>query len=128
MTVAFLDLHNNYEEIGAEVITIPHTDWQMHYVVIDLKPEHVGHSIRPYLYIGMDAAIYYFDDFEYKEIEIEDGMSWLQRAPERTADDDCGRITRDDGAQRVFVLREDFGSARALDRPPRRRRARYFAG
>ena len=83
VTVAFLDLHKNYEEIGAETITIPHTDWQMHYVVIDLKPEHVGHSIRPYLYIGKDAGIYYFDDFEYKEIEIEDGMAWLQRAPER---------------------------------------------
>ena len=64
VTVAFLDLHKNYEEIGAETITIPHTDWQMHYVVIDLKPEHVGHSIRPYLYIGKDPGIYYFDDFE----------------------------------------------------------------
>ena len=83
VTVAFLDLHKNYEEIGAEMITIPHTDWQMHYVVIDLKAEHVGHSIRPYLYIGKDAGIYYFDEFEYKEIEIEDGMAWLQRAPER---------------------------------------------
>jgi len=31
---------------------------QMHYVVIDLKTEHVGHSIRPYLYLGMHAGIY----------------------------------------------------------------------
>jgi len=83
VTVAFLDLHKNYEEIGSETITIPHSDWQMHYVVIDLKTEHVGHSIRPYLYIGKDPGIYYFDEFEYKEIEIEDGMAWLQRAPER---------------------------------------------
>ena len=83
VTVAFLDLHKNYEEIGSETITIKHTDWQMHYVVIDLKTEHVGHSIRPYLYIGKDSGIYYFDEFEYKEIEIEDGMAWLQRAPER---------------------------------------------
>ena len=52
VTVAFLDLHKNYEEIGSETISIAHTDWQMHYVVIDLKTEHVGHSIRPYLYIG----------------------------------------------------------------------------
>ena len=29
----------------------------MHYVVIDLKPEHVGHSIRPYLYIGRDPGM-----------------------------------------------------------------------
>ena len=29
VTVAFLDLHKNYEEIGAETITIPHTDWQV---------------------------------------------------------------------------------------------------
>ena len=55
----------------------------MHYVVVDLKRDHVGHSIRPYLYLGMHAGIYYFDDFEYKEIEIEDGMEWLRRAPER---------------------------------------------
>ena len=47
---------------------------QMHYVVIDLKTEHVGHSIRPYLYLGLHAGIYSFDEFEYKEIEIEDGM------------------------------------------------------
>ena len=45
----------------------------MHYVVIDLKTEHVGHSIRPYLYLGMHPGIYSFDEFEYKEIEIEDG-------------------------------------------------------
>jgi len=83
VTVAFLDLHKNYEQIGAEVIPLQHADWQMHYVVIDLKTEHVGHSIRPYLYIGKDAAIYHFDDFEYKEIEIEDGMAWLKLAPER---------------------------------------------
>ena len=30
---------------------------QMHYVVIDLKTEHVGHSIRPYLYWGRHAGI-----------------------------------------------------------------------
>ena len=54
----------------------------MHYVVIDLKTEHVGHSIRPYLYLGMHAGIYSFDEFEYKEIEIEDGMqSPLQPSP-----------------------------------------------
>ena len=75
VTVAFLDLHKNYEEIGAETITIPHTDWQMHYVVIDLKTEHVGHSIRPYLYIGKDPGIYYFDDFEYRGVEIERSRS-----------------------------------------------------
>jgi hypothetical protein len=83
VTVAFVDLHNNYEQVGSEVVPLTHTDWQMHYVVIDLKMSHVGHSIRPYLYLGKQRAIYYFDDFEYKEIEIEDGMSWLRRAPER---------------------------------------------
>ncbi len=58
------------------------SDGQMHYVVIDLKTEHVGHSIRPYLYLGMHAGIYSFDEFEYKEIEIEDGMqSPLQPSP-----------------------------------------------
>ena len=29
VTVAFLDLHKNYEEIGSETITIQHTDWQV---------------------------------------------------------------------------------------------------
>lgn len=55
----------------------------MHYVVIDLKLEHVGHSIRPYIDIGEHAGIYNIDDIEYKEIEIEDGMHWLQNAPDR---------------------------------------------
>ena len=59
------------------------SDWQMHYVVVDLKTEHVGHSIRPFLYVGAQRGIYHFDEFEYKEIEIEDGMKWLQSAPER---------------------------------------------
>ena len=45
VTVAFLDLHKNYEQLGAEVVPLT-SDWQMHYVVIDLKPVHVGHSIR----------------------------------------------------------------------------------
>ena len=54
----------------------------MHYVGLDLQTEHVGHSIRPYLYLGMHAGIYSFDEFEYKEIEIEDGMqSPLQPSP-----------------------------------------------
>ena len=57
--------------------------WQLHYVVIDLKPEHFRHHIRPLLYLGKHAGIFSFDDFEYKEIAIEDGMSWLSRAPER---------------------------------------------
>ena len=35
-----------------EVVPLAHSDWQMHYVVVDLKTEHVGHSIRPYLYLG----------------------------------------------------------------------------
>ena len=73
--MAFLDLHKNYEQLGSELIPLTR-DWQMHYVVIDLKREHVGHSIRPYLYLGMHAGIYLFDDIEYKEIEIEDGMEW----------------------------------------------------
>ena len=81
--MAFLDLHKNYQEIGSETISIPHTDWQMHYVVVDLKTEHVGHSIRPFLYLGAQRGIYHFDEFEYKEIEIEDGMKWLQSAPDR---------------------------------------------
>ena len=55
----------------------------MHYVVVDLKTERVGHSIRPFLYLGKSKGIYAFDEFEYKEIEIEDGMKWLQSAPDR---------------------------------------------
>lgn len=35
------------------------------------------------MYLGKASGVYYFDDFEYKEIEIEDGMRWLQRAPDR---------------------------------------------
>merc|ERR1719399_2602899 len=115
VTVAFLDLQKNYEEIGAEVITIPHTDWQMHYVVIDLKPEHVGHSIRPYLYIGRDPGIYYFDEFEYKEIEIEDGMAWLQRAPERI------RRRRPEGGRRHADVVGLAALGLLLGDPPRRR-------
>ena len=82
ITVALVDLHKNSEVLGTEVVRLTH-DWQLHYVVVDLKTEHVGHSIRPYMYIGRDAGIYRIDDIEYKEIEIEDGMAWLQRAPER---------------------------------------------
>jgi hypothetical protein len=91
VTVAFLDLHQNYEQLGSEAIALTR-DWQMHYVVVDLKREHVGHSIRPYLYLGMHAGIYLFDDFEYKEIEIEDGMEWLRRAPERIKNTRMGKF------------------------------------
>eukprot|EP00322_Chrysochromulina_rotalis_P026947 CAMPEP_0115855900 /NCGR_PEP_ID=MMETSP0287-20121206/14778_1 /TAXON_ID=412157 /ORGANISM="Chrysochromulina rotalis, Strain UIO044" /LENGTH=1202 /DNA_ID=CAMNT_0003310063 /DNA_START=9 /DNA_END=3617 /DNA_ORIENTATION=+ len=83
ITVVFLDLQANNVVLGEEVVPLAHSDWQMHYVVIDLKTEHVGHSIRPYLYIGESRGIYRFDEFEYKEIEIEDGMHWLQSAPDR---------------------------------------------
>ena len=27
----------NYAEVGAETILLSHTEWQMHYVVVDLK-------------------------------------------------------------------------------------------
>ena len=40
----------------------------------------------------MHAGIYSFDEFEYKEIEIEDGMEWLQRAPERIKRARMGRF------------------------------------
>lgn len=46
VTVALLDQHNNYEPVGTEVVTLGHAEWQMHFVVIDLKPQHVGHSVR----------------------------------------------------------------------------------
>tara|TARA_B110001452_G_scaffold139621_1_gene116042 strand:+ start:255 stop:3833 length:3579 start_codon:yes stop_codon:yes gene_type:complete len=91
VSVAFLDLHKNYEQLGLETVTLTR-DWQMHYVVVDLKTDHVGHSIRPYLYVGMHAGIYLFDDFEYKEIEIEDGMEWLRRAPERIKNTRMGKF------------------------------------
>ena len=51
MTVVLVDLHQNNKQLGGETIQLT-SDWQMHYVVIDLKTEHVGHSIRPYLYLG----------------------------------------------------------------------------
>jgi len=101
VTVAFLDLHKNYEVLGSEVVSLT-GDWQMHYVVIDLKTVHLGHSIRPYLYMGMHAGIYSFDDFEYKEIEIEDGMRWLQRAPERIKQYRMGKFDV------TFLDREDW--------------------
>ena len=83
VTVCFTDLQSSEVNLGTEVVPLAHSDWQMHYVVVDLKTEHVGHSIRPFLYIGAQRGIYHFDEFEYKEIEIEDGMKWLQSAPER---------------------------------------------
>jgi len=83
ITVCFTDLQSNHALLGTELVPLAHSDWQMHYVVVDLKTEHVGHSIRPFIYLGEHRAIYHFDDFEYKEIEIEDGMHWLQSAPER---------------------------------------------
>ena len=92
VTICFLDLQGNEVLLGKELVPLAHTDWQMHYVVIDLKTEHVGHSIRPFLYIGAERGIYHFDDFEYKEIEIEDGMSWLQSAPERIRRHRMGRF------------------------------------
>ena len=83
VTVSFTDVQGNNQLLGTEVVELAHTDWQMHYVVVDLKTEHVGHSIRPYIYLGAQRGIYRFDEFEYKEIEIEDGMHWLQSAPDR---------------------------------------------
>lgn len=83
VTVCFVDLQSNEVQLGKEVVLLSHSNWQMHYVVVDLKTEHVGHSIRPILYMGAQEAVYHFDEFEYKEIEIEDGMKWLQSAPER---------------------------------------------
>jgi hypothetical protein len=82
VTLAFLDLHQGDTPIATEEVLITDS-WQLHYVVIDLKREHVGHQIQPLLYMGKHAGIFAFDDFEYKEIAIEDGMTWLQRAPER---------------------------------------------
>ena len=67
--------------------------------------------------IGL-AGIYYFDDIEYKEIEIEDGMAWLQRAPERIRRRRMGkfRVTfydSDDwpidyGSANIALARHDF--------------------
>ena len=63
ITVALVDLHKNSEVLGTEVVRLTH-DWQLHYVVVDLKTEHVGHSIRPFLYLGAQRGIYHFDEFE----------------------------------------------------------------
>ena len=117
MTVAFVDLNQAGDPIATEEISITST-WQLHYVVIDLKREHVGHQIRPYLYLGKHAGIFAFDDFEYKEIPIEDGMAWLQRAPERIQAHRMRRfellfLDRDDwpidyGTVDVRLARHDF--------------------
>jgi hypothetical protein len=92
VTVAFVDMHNNNQPLGSEEVVLTSSGWQMYYVVVDLKIEHLGHSIRPFLYMGKTEGIYYLDDFEYKEIEIEDGMQWLQRAPERIKRKRMGRF------------------------------------
>ena len=47
-----IDLHQNNKQLGGETSQLTSAVSQMHYVVIDLKTEHVGHSIRPYLYLG----------------------------------------------------------------------------
>ena len=92
VTVAFVDMHNNNQPLGSEEVMLTANSWQLYYVVVDLKIEHLGHSIRPFLYLGKAEGIYSFDDFEYKEIEIEDGMQWLQRAPERIKRKRMGRF------------------------------------
>ena len=117
VTVVLLDLHQNNKQLGGETIKLT-TDWQMHYVVVDLKSEHVGHSIRPYLYLGREMGIYSFDEFEYKEIEIEDGMDWLQRAPERIKQARMGKFKLtfhdkedwpiDYGTATISMLRHEF--------------------
>jgi hypothetical protein len=99
--MAIIDLHQSGEPIAVEQLRITDS-WQLHYVVIDLKREHVGHQIRPYLYMGQHAGIFAFDDFEYKEIAIEDGMTWLQRAPERI------RAHRMKRFELLFVDRDDW--------------------
>jgi endo-1,4-beta-xylanase len=118
VTVAFVDLQSSETQLGTEVVQLSHSDWQMHYVVVDLKTEHVGHSIRPFLYVGEHRAIYHFDEFEYKEIEIEDGMQWLQAAPERIRHHRMGRFSvsfrdTDDwpidyGSARIELQRHEF--------------------
>ena len=110
VTVVLVDLHQNNKQLGGETIQLT-SDWQMHYVVIDLKTEHVGHSIRPYLYLGRDAGIYSFDEFEYKEIEIEDGMEWLQRAPERIKRARMGKFKLTFQDEERWPI--DYGKARA---------------
>lgn len=117
VTVAFVDLHQNDALIAIEEVPLTF-DWQLHYVVIDLKREHVGHSIRPYLYLGRHAGIYAFDEIEYKEIPIEDGMEWIQSAPERIqahrmASFELSFLDRDGwpidyGAASVRLVRHDF--------------------
>lgn len=110
VTVCFKDLQSNEVQLGTEIVSLTHSDWQMHYVVVDLKTEHVGHSIRPYLYVGAERGIYHFDDFEYKEIEIEDGMRWLQSAPDRIRQHRMGRfaVTFDDSDDWPI----DYGTAK----------------
>lgn len=92
VTVTFLDLQKNNQPLGSEEVMLASSTWQLYYVLIDLKTEHLGHSIRPLLYLGKAEGIYCFDDFEYKEIEIEDGIQWLKRAPERIKRRRMGRF------------------------------------
>eukprot|EP00966_Prymnesium_polylepis_P115221 2663571-Prymnesium_polylepis.1 len=92
VTIAFVDMHSNNQPLGSEEVLLTSHSWQLYYVLVDLKTEHLGHSIRPFLYLGKAEGIYSFDDFEYKEIEIEDGMQWLQRAPERIKHKRMGRF------------------------------------
>ena len=99
VTLAFVDLDRNGEQLGAEVLTLT-SYWQMHYAVIDVKTAHVGHAIRPYFCLGLHGGVFYFDDIEYKEIEIEDGDAWLQRAPERIRRERMGKY-------RITFLDED---------------------
>ena len=118
IVVRFVDLQSSEAVVGEEVVPLSHSEWQMHYVVIDLKTAHVGHSIRPYIHVGQSRAIYHFDDFEYKEIEIEDGMEWLQAAPERIRKHRMGRFSLrfhdsdgwpiDYGVANVQLQRHDF--------------------
>ena len=59
----------------------------------------------------MHAGIYSFDEFEYKEIEIEDGMEWLQRAPERIKRARMGRFRLSFQDEERWPI--DYGKARA---------------
>jgi hypothetical protein len=44
VTVVFMDLQANNQVLGRERVSLSHADWQMHYVVIDLKTERVGRA------------------------------------------------------------------------------------
>jgi hypothetical protein len=65
--------------------------------------------------MGEARGIYRFDEFEYKEIEIEDGMRWLQSAPDRIRRHRMGRFRLtftdkdgwpiDNGAKAAVALR-----------------------